>query len=157
MKMNKHLSKNQFARCFVATATTAEQEHLARCAECKAELDRVHRMVSSFRTDVRNRVEARAGQGMVGVTVSRRPLRVGFFASRWAFIAASVVVFAMVPFLAHEEKPQIIIQQPSTVTDPNALMDAVNRHLSRTLPAPMEPMMALLPSEETNTESGGVQ
>jgi hypothetical protein len=34
------------------------------------------------------------------------------------------------------------------------LMDAVNAHLSRTVPAPMEPIMALIPDSESTTHAG---
>ena len=39
---------------------------------------------------------------------------------------------------------------------PDAIMNRVNSHLSRTLPAPMEPMMSLIPKELMNKQ-GGVQ
>jgi hypothetical protein len=50
-----------------------------------------------------------------------------------------------------------VSEQVFTETNPDAVMDRVNRHLSRTVPAPMEPMMSLIPREELISKPGGVQ
>ena len=60
-------------------------------------------------------------------------------------------------FFISKPVPQEKSEQVSVEIDADALMNAVNLRLSRTLPAPMEPMMALLPSNESITQSGGVQ
>jgi hypothetical protein len=36
-------------------------------------------------------------------------------------------------------------------------MDAVNLHLSRTVPAPMERMLIVIPDDESITQSGGTK
>jgi hypothetical protein len=56
-----------------------------------------------------------------------------------------------------EKKPQKVDEQLSTETNPVAIMDRVNLHLSRTVPAPMEPMMSLIPSDELISTPGGVR
>ena len=49
--------------------------------------------------------------------------------------------------------PQDLLNKAECV----AVMDRVNLHLSRTVPAPMEPMMSLIPSDELINNSGGVR
>jgi len=74
--------------------------------------------------------------------------------TRWALVAAVVLLLGLAPFLAvypFEESRQI------SVSSAEALMDSVNGHLSRTIPGPMEPMMSLLPGDEVEIVWGGVQ
>jgi hypothetical protein len=70
---------------------------------------------------------------------------------------AAVVLLGMFPFFMSEVKPEEAIEKASAQTSANALMDAINLHLSRTMPSPMEPMMFLIPSDESTTKSGGLQ
>jgi hypothetical protein len=58
------------------------------------------------------------------------------------------LLVAVVPFFMRENKPHEAVEQASTEISPDALMDRVNLHLSRTVPAPMEPVMFLIPSEQ---------
>jgi hypothetical protein len=67
---------------------------------------------------------------------------------------AAVII---VPFLTSTTAPRGVIESTPTPTDPEALMESVNLHLARTIPAPMEPILALLPSNDSINESGGVQ
>src|SRR5262249_33538566 len=148
-----------FARCFVDEAGNAERQHLNECPECRAALDRFDGTIASFRTAIRERVDSQLNSPIR--PVPQTPPRPAAFVNgamlRWGFIAASVLMFVMVPFIAREQKVQTVIPQTTTATDADALMKAVNRHISRTMPAPMEPIIALLPSDEPATKSGGVQ
>jgi hypothetical protein len=74
---------------------------------------------------------------------------------RWAFVVAGFVLVVLFPFFMTEHIPQEARIQSSA--EINALMDRVNLHLSRTVPAPMEPLMELIPNEEFISKSGGVQ
>jgi hypothetical protein len=65
----------------------------------------------------------------------------------------AVLLLGIAPFLI--EKPAAI--EETSTQSPEALMEEINVHLSRTIPSPMEPMMPLMPSDESITQSGGVQ
>jgi hypothetical protein len=155
--MNNHLTPEEFARCFLGGATSTELQHIMRCLECSAELDRFGNTISLFRGGVRSRVEDRVASETPAISplpvahAGIRRLRL-----RWALVTAMAAV-VVVPFLTRNEKKSVVIEDTSTQTDPNALMDSVNLHLARTIPAPMEPILALLPQDESTTESGGVQ
>jgi anti-sigma factor RsiW len=162
--MSKHLSHDQFARCFVGKSGIAEQQHLNECPECRNELDRFGVTISSFRTAIRDRVDHEVYSPVQHVSRVRRAIPAPGLLLRWGFITASVLAFVMVPLVTREQTRHVAVQPPSTAADANALaadanvlMDAVNRHLSRTVPAPMEPIIALLPSDEIVTDSGGIQ
>lgn len=75
---------------------------------------------------------------------------------RQAAAAAAVILLGLVPLLT-SQRPQRIITEASSEKNADALMDAINLHLSRTVPSPMEPMMSLLPSDEYITSSGEIK
>ena len=71
--------------------------------------------------------------------------------------AAAAVLLGLLPLLMTEtELPEVTAKTSPQKSDAHELMEAVNIHLLRTLPAPMERVMALLPQEESR-ESGGNQ
>jgi hypothetical protein len=158
--MSNHLSQDQFAKCIVGQSTAAERLHLGECSECTAELDRFAAALTSFRSAVRNRVDDRLAlqHAPLIIEVPVESEAAGTPKWRWALVAAAAVFAVLVPFLTSEKKPQEVTEKPSpATTSPDALMDAVNRHLSRTLPAPMEPMMVLIAGDEPVNDPGGVQ
>ena len=154
--MNEHLSSEQLARCFVGGATNEERHHIRECPQCCTELERFDDVVGFFRRAVRAQVEHRtalrpssamAFPSMEDAT--RKP------AWRPAMATAAAVLLGVLPLLMTETKLPDMTTKPSTQeSDAYALMEAVNIHLLRTLPAPMERVMTLLPQEES-TESGG--
>ena len=144
--MNNHLSQEQFAKCFVGLGEA--EQHLAECPECREELERFGNAVASLRSVIRDRVD---GQAMRIQPAARRLPRV-----RRAMAVAAVILLGLVPLLTSQRPEQVLIEA-SSETNADALMNAINQHLSRTVPSPMEPMMSLLPSDAFITVSGGVQ
>ena len=154
--MSNHLSQDQFAKCTVGQATSAERQHLTECATCSAELERFGNTLSLFRTALRDHVDAQPASKIAVLSPVFPQGPRGFSILRWAFIAAAVLVFVSMPLLKREE-PKPVIENALTDADANALMDAVNLHLSRTVPAPMERMLIVIPDDESKTQSGGTQ
>ena len=148
--MSKHLTQEQFARCFVEGASGTEWEHLTECSECQTELDRFGGTVSALRLAVRGRVDAHVVTQTFDLPVARQTPK-----TRWALAAAALLLFGIAPFLT-ERPPQAVDESPAEAS-PEALMNAINLHLSRTMPSPMEPMMSLIPRDVYVTELGGVQ
>ena len=150
--MNSHLSDEQFARCFVGVSTVEEEKHLLECAECTATLIGFGKRVSSFRLAIRGRIEDQVASPELSEMafsvqpVSRRMGKVG-----WLLAAAAVLVIGVIP-LVTSQRPEPAIEEVEVEASPDALMNAINAHLSRTIPAPMEPMMTLLPSDELGME-----
>jgi hypothetical protein len=156
--MSNHLSQDQFAQCIAGQPAGAELQHIGECGECSAELERFGNILSLFRSAIRDRIDDRVAlQGSGATAFPIQPVETGMSNWRWAVAAAALVVFVMLPFFISEPIQQESSRAVSIETDADALMNAVNAHLSRTLPAPMEPMLALLPSDEPGSESGGVQ
>jgi hypothetical protein len=153
--MSDHLSEDQFAKCIVGRSARAELQHIRECRECSAELERFGKTLSLFRTVVRDRIDDRvAFHPSVGTPFRRR--EAGISTLRWAWVTAAIVAL-VIPLLMSENKQKTVEEQVSTETNAVAIMDRVSLHLSRTVPAPMEPVMSLIPSEELISKPGGVQ
>ena len=153
--MNDHLSEDQFAKCILGRSTRAELQHIRECPECSIELERFEKMLSLFRTALRDRIDDRVASHPPDETPLRRR-EAGISTLRWAWVTAAIVAL-VIPLFMSEKKPQKVDEQLSTETNPVAIMDRVNLHLSRTVPAPMEPMMSLIPSDQLISNTGGVR
>ena len=73
----------------------------------------------------------------------------------WALIVAVSFVLATIPFFITRPRQQFT--DSATTDDADKLMREINLHLSRTIPAPMEPIMNLIPGNESISQLGGVQ
>jgi len=157
--MNTHLSEDQFATCLLGQCTDTEIQHIRECRECSGELSRLRDTIASFRSAVRDRVEKRVTSSP---DISPLPLRgattfVVVPKWGWALLATAALVVTMVPSRTKRTEQPVSVESGGTASDPDALMRAVNLHLSRTMPAAMEPVLALLPEESSIPKSGGVQ
>jgi hypothetical protein len=153
--MNTHLSEDQFESCVLGQAAQAELDHLNDCPGCRAEFEHFGRMLSLVRSAVRNRIEAH----VIAHTPESYPSVVHpthIPKWSWAVVAAAFIAVIMSPFLLPEIQPQRA-EPVSAETSPEAIMERLNRHLSRAMPGPMEPVLSLIPSEEFSSKTGGVQ
>jgi len=154
--MSNHLSHDQLVKCFLGWSTSAELQHILKCPECSADLDGFTNTISQFRGLIRHRIDEHAAGETNILTVSPRIQTHGIARRRWA-LAAAMAVALVVPFVTTvDQEPQAISENTSSEMNADALMNAVNLHLLRTMPAPMEPILALFPTDES-TISGGVQ
>ena len=152
--MKLHLSQEQFARCFLGTAASEERRHLLDCGECRQELESFAASVASLRSVIRERVGAHDGVHEATPPV----LSPGFDRTpqvRWALASVAILLIGMLPLLT--TLPARDVHPAPVATSPEDLMNAINVHLSRTVPSPMEPMMPLLPGDEIVIFIGGNQ
>ena len=154
--MSNHLSEDQFARCAAGRPAREDLQHIRACAECGAELERFANKLSLFRSAIRHRIDDRVVLYPTGVT-SLRPAHPRIPKWSWALVGTAFLVLVMFPFFVSEIRPPDAGERTSSEANPDAVMDRVNRHLSRIVPAPMEPVMLLIPSEEFVSNPGGVQ
>lgn len=141
--MNRHLTEDQIARCIVGQANVEEVQHARDCPECGAELGRFSKSLDLFQCSIRERINDRIAI-VPTVAISRRS-EAGGQTSRWILVAVAAVVLVILPFIRTGNQPGPFPKPASTEMDPNAVMDRVNLHLARTVPAPMEPLMLGVP------------
>jgi hypothetical protein len=150
--MSHHLSEEQFEACVLGRASPAELAHINGCPECHAQFDSFRGALSLFRNAIWDLVEDRAVLRSSSVTAPA-PSSAVIPKWRWVLVLATFVVAVAIPILVGETNPPKTREQMS----PEAVMERLNRHLARTVPAPMEPVLSLISSEPFATESGGVQ
>jgi len=152
--MKDHLSPDQKAQYLLGQAGPEEVEHLKRCPECNAEVAQFRDTVGTFQHVMKNWSERegvwQADDAAEILSWQPRPVRAG----RWVFATAAI---ALAVFFAAYPSINVTRQEPETprvpeVNDDVLLMEAVATHLSRPLPAPMERVMALLPTTELEPE-----
>ena len=147
--MSNHLSATQFASCLAGTAGNPEQQHLLDCRGLSRRTGSLGSAISSFRHAVRDRVESHIA-GEPAPIASRSAITAQAPVPKWIVVAAVIVLaLGMVPLLT--EMPEHRAVPNDSAMDPNALMNAVNLHLLRKVPAPMEPMFVLIPTTANNT------
>lgn len=154
--MRNHLSDAQFATCAMGQPSASEQRHLADCGECSSELDRFRASISRFRRVLTDRVESRIA---LQPAFETRPVTAADPWWRWGVVAATALVLAIVPYAGFQWEivtPHAIVKTQSEA-DADALMRRVELQLSQTVPTPMQPVLALLPINESQTQPGGAR
>jgi hypothetical protein len=153
--MSKHLTEDQIARCFAGQSTIDERQHIQQCAACSAELDRLASSISLFRNAVRDRIDARVALYAPAIVFDDQPPVPATPIWKWAMVTVVTVLLVALPLFI--TRPQQFVENASAPADPDILMREINLHLSRTMPAPMEPILTLIPDSESISHVGGVQ
>jgi hypothetical protein len=149
--MNNHLSSEQISEFMTGNATPEQAQHAANCAECAAELSELQETLSTFRDSVQHWAKQSGGSvipdraflGTEERVFSVHPLR-------WALAAAALIVLAIPVY------NDISNRDRQNQAEDALLLEQVNAHLSRAVPAPMEPLLELL-SDVSADEIGGRQ
>ena len=167
--MSRHLSQDQLSLLLLGRSTPEEREHASACPHCSAELARFQKPVTAFRTawqDWSGRSPIPLLRDVSRVQQSRRSSLKPSWS--WAAVVMALVMITAVPIYRLEEEllgtqktPRVTIVfediPAGDVSEEALLMNAVELHLSRPFPAPMEPILSLLPNPELNTNSGEMQ
>jgi hypothetical protein len=154
--MTEHLSDEQFAECFVGSVQSAELlRHVRECGRCSEELERFGGAVVSLRSAIRNRVEHAESQAIQDLRQTRPVVHALVPKWQWAVAVAAMVLFGLIPVITLETKQPARTVEDITDAEAAALMDAINLHLSRDLPAPMEPLM-VIPDNQFIIDAGGI-
>jgi hypothetical protein len=112
------------------------------------ELESFATSLASLRSAIRERAEGHvATQPVMSLRLDPTPQ------VRWALASVAILLIGMLPMLA--TLPVRSVRQEPVATSPEALMNAINVHLSRTVPSPMEPIMPLLPGDQVVIVIGG--
>ena len=155
--MSKHLSEDDITRIASGLSARANMQHLQDCAECSNRLGRFDNAISLFRSAIHDRVETRLALHAPAISMSSMPAP-AVLTWRHRLVAAAVILVVLIPWIAIQKEALEVRSDPSVqATSPDALMDAVNLRLSRTMPASMERVLVLIPNEEATIETGGAQ
>ena len=169
--MNKHLSQDQLSMWILGRSTPEERRHGTECPQCRAQLARFEEPVAAFKNAMYESADHEKVPRLEEVSIFlRRPPEYITGALRWATVGIAVMLLITIPIYRQVEA---LMRRAGTTEDVTSskgglsiavqtnedvlLMDAVSAHLSRTIPAPMEPIMALIPGSESTTHAGGMR
>jgi hypothetical protein len=138
MQMNSHLSPEQFSRWMIGERTPLEEQHVRECSQCSAEIGKCQSAIAGFRDSVR---EWSDQQTVVKPILAGRPTR----SVRWACIAATLLVLSAIPIYRVEQH-----RKAERARADAALLEQVDRQVSRAIAAPMEPLANLMAWNQTN-------
>ena len=157
--MSSHLSQDQISMFILGRGTPEEQRHGRECPECSAELARFQEPISTFRAAMQEWSDREDVPRLAEVSAFlSAPHRFSSPVWGWMPVAMAVMigVITAIPIYVQQRSLQQAQTEEAARRD-ELLMDAVNAHLSRTLPTPMEPIMALVPDQEFVIQSGDTQ
>ena len=150
--MISHLSTEQISKLLIGEGTPEEEKHAGECAECLVELTRLRETLSAFRDSVQDWA-GRSGRSVLVRSFPRsESTGFGMHRFRWALAAAALIVLVAIPLYRNLMNRHL---EKQAVED-MLLLEQVNAHLSRAVPAPMEPLMEML-SDTSVDKVGGRQ
>jgi len=148
--MTSHLTPEQISRLLAGDASSEEVAHTKDCVHCEAAAAQIGNTFSIFRDAVHDWSDRHTPVAIPDTTMLRRKSRV-FQIPRFAW-GMAVAVFVFLVALPVYKNMNNSHREPGP--DDALLLEQVNAHLSRAVPAPMEPLMELL-SEGSIDEVGG--
>ena len=141
--MNPHLCAEEISQWIVGERSDRCAGHLAECAVCAREVERMESALAEFRGAV--------CRHPVPPLVDRRhraPLAV-----RWALAAAALIAVAMVPVWRHRQAEM----QAEAARADAILLDQVDAEVSEAVPSPMQPLVPLVSWSATPEGNGETQ
>ena len=138
--MNQHLSEQQIDEWLIGQRPAEVEGHLRSCQSCADEVERVAGPLTLFGGAVRSWGEEQMGSARVW-----RPAGKSSFAWWRAGLAiATLWLVIAVPVYRHRQATQ---EAALTAAQDEVLLQQVERDLSQSVPAPMEPLAKLMPSD----------
>jgi len=148
--VNHHFSPEQFSKWLLGNCRPDEMRHGHECAECSAELIRVKESLSLFRSSVRDWADRQAAPEVARVLEASSGFRPDLRRLALVSLAFTIgVVGISVPVYKYNSGRQREVQAAADAQ----LLDEVNMHLSRMVPAAMEPFLELLYEEQLSDET----
>ena len=152
--MNGHLSGEQVSQWMIGERTVHEHEHVRQCPECAAKVAELEFAIVQFRESVRGFGES-YGSPEISSPAGVRRARRNFAArpSRWAPVAAALVLLAAIPIYTNSRDRRRAAEMARADA---ALLEQVDAGISRAVPAPMEPLVKLV-SWNSGSETGEIR
>lgn len=137
--MIEHLSARQISEWMIGERTSQLQQHVAECAECRAELEQMEGALSQFRSAMRDpRLAAPA-------PVWREPATspTWFTWHRMVPAAAALLILVAAPISWRAHVRQQEAATAAAMAD-SQLLERVDSAISQAVPEPMEPLVTLV-------------
>jgi hypothetical protein len=150
--MNKHLSEEELLALVSGEQSDANSFHVAACAKCRQEVEQLSGVLGGFRASTRDWAEQKRQEVAV-----RPPVRNGAWSGQALRLATALAMLLLVfgVFLVrHKEQPAPTMATVTTTDSDDAVLERLDAAMSRSVPSAMEPLSALVPTENQE-KSGG--
>jgi hypothetical protein len=138
--MNGHLSSAQISEWILGSRTMEAERHIQDCTECRAEIARCESGLAAFGQSVRSLAAMQPAVPDARVSAHQPAVW------RWAAAATAFVFAVGLPIYWNtKNNRQELFRQDSE------LMERVHAQLSRSVPAPLEPLLELMEEEGKET------
>ncbi len=151
--MNRHLTDAEMREAMDGAASADALAHLAECACCAAERDRLHRTVATVAAQARHAAERsqvawdrQARQILYRVREPRRAT----LRWRWAAVPALVGIAALAGVWLQHQHPA-----HRAAENDEALLTAVQQSIRADIPSALRPVALLLDGDEDQDASSG--
>ena len=143
--MSRHLSSAEISEWAAGTRTQEREHHLHECAECRDELTRLQGALWEFRESLRSWSAGQGGEAPRPVWLTEGPR--GAHRLRWALVAMAMVLLAAIPIYRSRERQR----KADASLEDAVLLEQIDAGVSRSVPAPMEPLTSLVSWRSTGS------
>jgi hypothetical protein len=149
--MSGHLSPQEISEWAAGTRTMERENHLHQCAECRGELTRLQGVLLEFRDSLRDWSVSQHGAAPRPTWLTETPRAVHRL--RWALVAVTMILLAAIPIYRSRVQRHVV----DTSLEDAVLLEQIDTGVSRSVPAPMEPLVSLESSGSANSVASGKQ
>ena len=149
----KHLTSDQVSAIVAGWSNREdEQLHASACPVCAAEIDRLRKALALFRTSVMDWSDNSSQTRNLAKfpDQGQHPDRLHPRRVAWVLAAAALALAVAVPVYHDVRERELKAQADADYQ----LIESVQSHLSRTAPVAMQPLMPLVSSSESDSDSG---
>lgn len=134
---NEHLDTETMDRYLAGERGAIAEQHLAGCAACRQEVERIESALSAFRGSVQLWSARRRATGWRPVQQTM-PQRLA--TARWTAIAAAAIMLAAIPLYRTYTQHRAEAQAKADAV----LLEEISADISRPAPEPLEPLIKLV-------------
>jgi hypothetical protein len=151
--MTNHLNDEQISKWIAGASTAEEEQHCRECTQCRAGVNSFRDDLSRFGGTVTHWADKQRVCAVPDVQHIRGTWHQARMRSlRWVAVAAAVTLVAGIPTYKRSIDREREIEAAQESRLDAQLLDRVNAHLSRTAPAPLQPLMEMLPSRNDHKD-----
>ena len=153
---NRHVSSRELSEWILGQASEATRSHVRVCERCQNEAERMRDSLAVFGEAVREWSAARLNPGFRLIAPHAERSRDGRMLLGWTAVAVVIAIcFVAILLIPRASKHPAGSSGPG-ITD-TVLLQQVDKEVSRTVPAPMEPLMRLVSWDDSaaNSRVGG--
>jgi len=142
--MNQHLSLQQIDEWVIGERKPDVEAHLQACQTCADEVARIGGPLTLFRGAVRNWSEEQMGPVRPWVPAGNRNAGFGWGIRRIGLGFATLLLLVAAPVYLHR---QVTREAALAAAQDEMLLRQVQSEISRSVPAPLEPLAKLMPDD----------